>query len=67
MNTVELRQLTRKKQIELLTKTRRELASEKFRAQTGQNQNTAALVRKRKMIAQILTLLNEQPIETATK
>lgn len=67
MNTVELRQLTRKKQIELLAKTRRELASEKFRAQTGQNQNTADLTRKRKMIAQILTLLNEQPIETATK
>jgi len=67
MKTVELRQLTPKKQVELLAKTRRELASEKFRAQTGQNQNTAELIRKRKLIAQTLTLLNEQKLETTAK
>lgn len=59
MKIQELRQMTEKKLIEKKRKSQRDLGSAKFRAKTGQNQNTAQITKLRKMIAQILTILNE--------
>ncbi len=71
MKIQELRQMTAKKLVEQLKKARRELNSSKFRAKTGQNQNTAQVTKLRKMIAQILTIINELKlklnIKTSTK
>ena len=59
MKIQELRQMTEKKLNEELIKTRRELGSARFRAKTGQNQNTAQVGKLRKKIARILTILKE--------
>lgn len=67
MKIQELRQMTAVKLTELLKKTRRESASAKFRINTGQNQDSAAFKRMRKMIAQILTLLHEQKLAETKK
>ncbi len=66
MKIQELRQMTPKKLREELIKTRRELGSVKFRAKTGQNQNTAQISKLRKKIARILTILKEMEL-TAKK
>jgi len=58
MNIAELRQLTPKKLWEALRKARRELAVTRFHVTTGQEQNTAKIRTQKKIIAQILTLLN---------
>ena len=60
MKISELRQLTPKKLWATLRKTRRELAVTRFHIQTGQEQNTAKIQKQRKLIAQILTLLNSK-------
>ena len=60
MKISELRQLTPKKLWETLRKTRRDLAVTRFHVQTGQEQNTAKIKKQRKLIAQILTLLNSK-------
>jgi large subunit ribosomal protein L29 len=66
MKTQELRQMTAKKLIDQLRKTRRDLTSVKFRAKTGQNQNTAQITKLRKMIAKIMTILNEMKLNLET-
>jgi len=60
MKIQELRQLTIKKLRAQLKKARRELAVIKFHVATDQNQNTAEIKKHKRMIAQILTLLNNQ-------
>ena len=67
MKIQELRQMTVAKLVELLKKTRREAASAKFRLNTGQNQDSAAFKKMRKMVAQIKTLLHEQKLADTTK
>ena len=67
MKIQELRQMTVGKLTELLKKTRREAATARFRLSTGQNQNSAALKKMRKMIAQINTLLHEQKLADIIK
>ena len=60
MKIQEMRQLTTKKMWEQLRKSRRELAVARFHVKTGQNQDTSKVVNLRKMIAQLLTLLNNK-------
>ncbi len=60
MKMQELRQLTPKKLKEMLEKIRRELAVSRFHVKTGQNKNTAEILKQRKTVARILTLLLEQ-------
>jgi len=60
MSVSELRQLPPKKLGETLGKLKRELAVSKFHVQTGQNQNTADLKKKRQTIARAQTVLAEQ-------
>jgi len=67
MKIQELRQMTAAKLIELLKKTRREAATARFRLNTGQNQNSAALKKLRTMIARINTLLHEQKLADIAK
>ena len=67
MKIQELRQMTEKKLVEQKKKAQRELGSAKFRAKTGQNQDTAQITRLRKMIAQILTILNEMKLKLNSK
>lgn len=59
MKVQELRQMTEKNLNKELKKARRELGTSKFRAKTGQNQNTAQISKLRKMIARIMTILAE--------
>ena len=65
MKVQELRQLTPKKLLETLKKTRREHAVSRFHAKTGQNQNTAELTKQRRLIARILTVLGEKKTPNA--
>lgn len=58
MKIQELRQLTPKKLREQLVKSRRAYAVKKFHVKTQQDQKTSELKGLKKMIAQILTLLN---------
>ena len=68
MKIQELRQMTEKNLNKELRKIRRELGVSKFRAKTGQNQNTAQITRLRKMIARIMTILTEMKNKlTSTK
>ena len=60
MTISEIRQLSGKKLIEALRKSRRALAVKRFHVKTGQNQNIAELKKARKEIAQIQTVLNEK-------
>ena len=62
MKIAELRQLSDKKLREELVKVRRDSATIRFHAKTGQNQNTAKIAVLKKKIAQILTLLNERAL-----
>ena len=59
MKIQELRQMTEKNLNKELLKARRELGVSRFRAKTGQNQNTAQVTKLRKMIARIMTILTE--------
>ena len=63
MKIAELRQLSDKKLREELVSARRDGATVRFHAKTGQNQNTAKIVVLRKKVAQIKTLLNERALE----
>ena len=67
MKIQELRQMTTAKLIVLLKNTRREAAAARFRLNTGQNQNSAALKKMRIMIAQINTLIHEQKLADIAK
>ena len=58
MKIAELRQLTSKKLWGALRAAQRELAVTRFHVKTGQEQNTAKISKQKKMIAQIMTLLN---------
>lgn len=60
MDIKELRQLTPAKMSEALKKARRDLAVKKFHIATGQDQKTSDVRRLRKLVARILTLLNNQ-------
>lgn len=61
MKIQELRQMNIKKLWEALRKAKRELAVAKFHVQTQQSQDTSGISKKKKLIAQIKTLLNNQP------
>lgn len=60
MKISELRQMNSKKLWETLRKVKRELAVTRFHLQTQQSQDTAAVGKKRRLVAQIKTLLNNQ-------
>jgi len=60
MKISELRQMNAKKLWETLRKVKRELAVTRFHVQTQQSQDTAAIGKKRRLVAQIKTLLNNQ-------
>lgn len=60
MKISELRQMNSKKLWETLRKVKRELAVTRFHLQTQQSQDTAAIGKKRRLVAQIKTLLNNQ-------
>lgn len=60
MNVQDLRQLTPKKLWEVFRKTRRELAVARFHVKTGQDKDTAALIKQKKTIARILTIFQEK-------
>lgn len=60
MKIQDLRQLTPKKLWETLRKTRRDLAVARFHVKTGQNKDTAALSKQKKLVAQILTIFQEK-------
>jgi ribosomal protein L29 len=60
MKIHELRQLTFKKLLVRLAEVRRELAVTRFHTKTGQNQNTAAIGKQRREVAQIKTLLHNE-------
>lgn len=61
MKIQELRQMNVKKLWQELMKARRELAVARFHVKTQQSQDTAKISKTRKLIAQIKTLLNNQP------
>lgn len=60
MKIQELRQMNAKKLWEQLRKVQRELAVARFHVKTQQSADTAQIGKKRRMIAQIKTLLNNQ-------
>lgn len=60
MKIQELRQMNVKKLYEQLRKTQRDLAVTRFHVKTQQSADTSQIFKKRRMIAQIKTLLNNQ-------
>lgn len=60
MKIQELRQMNVKKLFAQLRKTQRELAVTRFHVRTQQSQDTAKIGKKRRLVAQIKTLLNNQ-------
>ncbi len=64
MKIAELRQMSDKKLQEELTKARRDSATVRFHAKTGQNQDTAKVKKLQKTIARILTLLKERALDS---
>ncbi|MDH3325070.1 MAG: 50S ribosomal protein L29 [Candidatus Peregrinibacteria bacterium] len=58
MKISEIRQLAPKKLKEALDKARRDLSVARFHVKTGQNKNTSVIKKLKKMIAQMLTILN---------
>lgn len=60
MKIQDLRQLASKKLWEHLRKTRRELVVARFHVKTGQNKDTAALAKQKRVVAQILTIFQEK-------
>lgn len=67
MKIQELRQMTETKLNEELIKAREELFAARFKSKTGVNQDTSRVTKLRKMIAQILTLINEIKLKLTTK
>lgn len=63
MKIQELRQMNAKKLRQELLKAIRELAVTRFHIKTQQSQDTAKIKKSRKLIAQIKTLLNNQPTQ----
>jgi len=60
MNITDVRQMSPEKLHEELQRVRRELAVVRFHVKTGQETNTAKVRELRKLIAQILTILNQK-------
>ncbi len=61
MKISELRQMNAKKLWQELIQARRELAVARFHVKTQQSQDTAKIGKTRRLIAQIKTLINNQP------
>ncbi len=61
MKIQELRQMTVKKLYEQLRKTQREMAVVRFHVKTQQSADTSQISKKRRLVARIKTLLNNQP------
>lgn len=61
MKIQELRQMNVKKLYEQLRKTQREMAVTRFHVKTQQSADTSQISKKRRLVAQIKTLLNNQP------
>ncbi len=58
MDITDVRQMTPEKMREALKAAYRDLTVTRFHVKTGQNKNTAEIKNKKKLIAQILTILN---------